>query len=393
MPPSSFRLVHVTTVPDSLVFFVGQIGYMKARGIEVHALSSPGERLDEFGRREGIATHAVEMPRRISPAHDLGAVRRMVAALRRIRPHVVHSHTPKGGLLGMVAARLAGVPVRIYHIRGLPFLTATGRRRALLRWTEKVACGLAHQVLCVSHSNRAVAVAEGLCPPDKIRVLLGGSGNGVDATGRFSPERHGPETRRELRARLGIPHDAPVLGFVGRLVTDKGIVELAAAWQALRAEYPHARLLLVGAAEPRDPVPPATLDALRRDPRVHLTGVTEAAPWYAAMDLLVFPSHREGFPNVPLEAAAMGLPVVATRVPGCTDAVADGETGTLVPAGDARALAAAARAYLAAPALRAEHGSRGRERVLRDFAQEAIWRALHGEYTRLLRERGVKGGA
>jgi glycosyltransferase involved in cell wall biosynthesis len=381
--------VHVTTVPDSLVFFIGQIGYMKARGIEVHALSSPGPLLDEFGRREGVETHAVEMPRRISPGHDVGAVRRMVDALRRIRPHVVHSHTPKGGLLGMIAARLAGVPVRIYHIRGLPFMTATGRRRALLRWTEKVACGLAHQVLCVSHSIRGVAIAEGLCPPDKIRVLLGGSGNGVDALGRFSPERHGPDTRRELRARLDIPPGAPVLGFVGRVVRDKGIVELAAAWDALRAEHPDAHLLLVGPEEPRDPVPPATLDALRRDPRVHLTGHADAGPWYAAMDLLVFPSHREGFPNVPLEAAAMGLPVVATRIPGCTDAVADGETGTLVPVGDARALAEAVRAYLASPELRARHGSRGRERALRDFAQEGIWEALHGEYTRLLRERGV----
>ncbi|MBD0320537.1 MAG: glycosyltransferase family 4 protein, partial [Gemmatimonadetes bacterium] len=324
MPPS-FRLVHVTTVPDSLAFFIGQVGWMKARGIEVHALSSPGPLLDEFGRREGIATHAVEMPRRISPGHDLGAVRRMVRALRGIRPHVVHSHTPKGGLLGMIAARAAGVPVRIYHIRGLPFMTATGRRRALLRWTEKVACGLAHQVLCVSHSIRQVAIDEGLCPPEKIRVLLGGSGNGVDATGRFSPERHGPETRRELRARLGIAPGAPVLGFVGRVVRDKGIVELAAAWAALREEYPDAHLLLVGPEEPRDPVPAATLDALRSDPRVHLTGQADAGPWYAAMDLLVFPSHREGFPNVPLEAAAMGLPVVATRIPGCTDAVADGD--------------------------------------------------------------------
>ena len=393
MQRSPVKLVHVTTVPDSLGFFIGQIGYMKGRGIEVHALSSPGPLLDEFAAREQVQTHAVEMPRRISPGHDLGAVRQMVEALRRIRPHIVHSHTPKGGLLGMIAARLAGVPVRIYHIRGLPLMTATGRRRALLRWTEKVACGLAHQVLCVSHSVREVALEEGLCPPDKIRVLLGGSGNGVDATGRFSPERHGPETRAALRARFGIPRDAVVLGFVGRVVRDKGIVELADAWRELREEHPGAHLLLVGPEEPQDPVPPATVEALRRDPRVHFTGPTDAAPWYAAMDLLVFPTYREGFPNVPLEAAAMGLPVVATRIPGCTDAVADGETGTLVPVRDAQALAGAVRAYLASPHLRAEHGGRGRERALRDFAQEGIWNALYAEYVRLLRERGVEVAA
>lgn len=390
MERSEVRLVHVTTVPDSLAFFVGQVGYMKSRGFEVHAVSSPGETLDAFGRREGIATHPVEMPRRISPGHDLGAVRGIVRALRAIRPQIVHAHTPKGGLLGTIAARLAGVPVRIYHIRGLPMMTATGRRRTLLRWTEKVACGLAHQVLCVSHSVREVAVSEGLCPPEKIRVLLGGSGNGVDATGRFDPERYGSATRRETRARFGIPGDAVVLGFVGRVVRDKGVVELAEAWAALRGEYPEAHLLIVGPEEPQDPVPVVTLSALRGDPRVHLVGPADAAPCYAAMDLLVFPSYREGFPNVPLEAAAMGLPVVATRIPGCVDAVADGETGTLVPSRDAAALAGAVRTYLASPALRAEHGGRGRERALRDFAQEAIWAALHAEYLRLLLERGVE---
>ncbi|HYW06546.1 MAG TPA: glycosyltransferase family 4 protein, partial [Longimicrobium sp.] len=305
-----------------------------------------------------------------------------------IRPHIVHSHTPKGGLLGMMAAWMNRVPVRIYHIRGLPLMTATGRRRTLLRWTERVACSLAHQVLCVSHSVRDVAVAEGLCPPDKIRVLLGGSGNGVDATGRFDPARNAA-ARAELRVKHSIPADAEVLGFVGRVVRDKGIVELAVAWAVLRDEFPSMHLLLVGPLEPQDPVPPATLEALRADPRVHFVGPADSAPYYAAMDLLVFPTYREGFPNVPLEAAAMGLAVVATRIPGCVDAVADGETGTLVPAADGVALAGAVRAYLRDPALRMAHGRAGRERALRDFGQEAIWTALHAEYLRLLTARGV----
>ncbi|HYW09592.1 MAG TPA: glycosyltransferase, partial [Longimicrobium sp.] len=274
----SLRLVHVTTVPESLGFFVGQVGFMKARGFEVHALSSPGPLLDAFGAREGVPTHAVEMPRSISPGHDLGAVRRLAATLRSIRPHIVHSHTPKGGLLGMMAAWMNRVPVRIYHIRGLPLMTATGRRRTLLRWTERVACSLAHQVLCVSHSVRDVAVAEGLCPPDKIRVLLGGSGNGVDAAGRFNPTRNAA-ARAELRAKHSIPADAEVLGFVGRVVRDKGIVELAAAWSVLRDEFPSMHLLLVGPLEPQDPVPPATLEALRADPRVHFVGPADSAPY------------------------------------------------------------------------------------------------------------------
>jgi glycosyltransferase involved in cell wall biosynthesis len=386
----SVPLLHVTTIPMSLTFLRGQVGYMKARGFEVHALSSPGEDLDAFGEREGVAVSAVEMPRRVTPLRDLRAVGAIVREMRRIRPVIVHAHTPKGGLLGMIAARAYGAPVRVYHMRGLPLTAATGWKRRLLWATERVACRLAHQVLCVSHTVRAEAVQAGVCPPEKIRVLLGGSGNGVDSEGRFNPARQGEAARARVRARFGIPAEAPVIGFVGRLVRDKGVVELAEAWAALREEHPDLHLVLVGPFEPQDPVPAGVERLLREDPRVHLAGMDwDTPPYYAAMDLVVLPTYREGFPNVPLEAAAMGLPVVATRVPGCVDAVADGETGLLVEPRDACDLRRALSVYLQEPALRRRHGEAARARVLRDFRQEAIWEAIHEEYLRLLRLRGV----
>lgn len=388
--PPSIRILHVTTVPLSLKFLRGQVGFMKAQGFEIHAISSPGPELRAFGDQEGVAVHAVEMPRRITPLRDLAAVGRLRAVLRRIRPHLVHAHTPKGGLLGMVAAWLARVPVRIYHMRGLPLMTATGAKRQILRTTERVACRLAHRVLCVSHSLREVALAEGLCRPDKIAVLTGGSGNGVDACGRFDPVLIGAEDRLAGRDRLRIPPEAVVAGFVGRIVRDKGLVELAEAWKALRESVPNLHLLIVGDFEPRDPVPPEVEDLLRNDPRIHLAGwVSDLTALYGVMDLVVLPTYREGFPNVPLEAAAMALPVVATRIPGCIDAVADGATGTLVPPRDANALAAAIRQYLVDPDLRRSHGQAGRERVLHDFRQEVIWDALYQEYVRLLREKDI----
>ncbi|HET6765593.1 MAG TPA: glycosyltransferase family 4 protein [Longimicrobiaceae bacterium] len=383
------QLVHVTTVPMSLTFLTGQIGYVKERGYAVHAISSPGDDLHAFGERLGMPVSAVEMPRRISPLQDLRAVAKLAGALRRLRPAIVHAHTPKGGLLGMIAAWLTRVPVRVYHMRGLPLQTATGSRRVLLAATERVSCALAHRVICVSHSLRAVAVAEGLCPPDKIRVLLGGSGNGVDAAGRFDPASLPAGTRQQVRARLGIPDDAVVVGFIGRLVRDKGIVELAAAWERLREEHPGAHLLVVGPWEPQDPVPAELRRTLEGDPRVHLTGADwNTPPLYAAMDVVVLPTYREGFPNVPLEAASMGLPVVATEVPGCVDAVQHGATGTLVPVRDAAALAEAVGAYVADAGLRGAHGSAGRARVLRDFRREAIWQALAAEYDDLLQRAG-----
>lgn len=363
---------------------------MLERGVECIAISSPGVELDAFGQSEGVDVFPVWMPRRIAPAHDAVAVGKIRTVLRSTCPEIVHSHTPKGGLLGMLAARLAGVPVRIYHVHGLPFVTARGFRRRLLRWTEAVSCRLAHRVLCVSHSVRDVVVAEGLCPVKKIAVIAGGSINGIDAAGRFNPERYGPEVRQRVRQEHGIPAEAPVIGFVGRLVRDKGVVELADAFAAVKRDFHNAHLLIVGPEEERDAVPPDVLDALRTDPRAHLLGMTwDTPPLYAAMDLVVLPTYREGFGVVAIEGNAMRLPVIATRIPGCVDAVQDGVTGTLVPPRDAAALADAMKLYLRDPELRRRHGAAGRERVLRDFRQEVIWQALFQEYCRLLREKGL----
>jgi glycosyltransferase involved in cell wall biosynthesis len=258
----------------------------------------------------------------------------------------------------------------------------------LLAGSERVSCALAHRVICVSNSIREVALEEGLCDPRKITVLLGGSGNGVDAAGRFDPAALAEGARQRARERLGIPPTALVIGFVGRVVRDKGVVELAAAWTALRDEHPELHLLLVGPFEAQDPLPASVERVLRADARVHLAGMDwNTPPLYAAMDVVALPTYREGFPNVPLEAAAMRLPVVATRIPGCVDAVRDGVTGTLVAARDPGALANALRAYLRDPELRDRHGRAGRDRVLREFRSEAIWEAIHQEYRRQLEAR------
>lgn len=384
------KILHVITVPFSLFFFRGQAAYMKSLGVDFHVVASPGDALDRFGEREGVSVHTVPMVRQITPFKDVGAVRRLVSLIRGLRPDIVHAHTPKGGLLGMISATLARVPVRIYHIRGLPHIAATGHRYLLLKWSEKLSCRLAHQVLCVSHSMRDIAVNEGICPEDKIKVLRAGSGNGVDASNRFNPVRYDEGMRTRLREELGLDSDDRVLGYVGRVVRDKGIEELSAAWWNLREQDPRLHFVLVGPIEPQDPISGETLERLQADERVHFIGnLDDPAPWYSIFDIVALPTYREGFPNVPLEAASMELPIVATTVPGCVDAIEDGVTGTLVPPQDEKSLQAALERYLTDPNLGRQHGVAGRQRVLDQFRQEDLWREIYQEYSRLLQERCV----
>lgn len=384
------KLVEITTVPESLHGFLRErTAYLKRRGCEIHVISSPGESLDEFARVQQVPAYGVAMQRRITPFKDLTALWRIYRTLRALRPEIVHARTPKGGVLGSLAAWLARVPVRLYTIHGLPMMTATGFKRQLLKWTERISCWCAHEVLCVSHSVREVAVQEGLCPADKIKVLGRGSSAGVDAAGRFHPTRHVAEAR-EIRCRHGIGEDDLVIGFVGRVVRDKGMAELAAAWQVLRGRFPRLHLLLIGPFEPQDPIPSEVEKLFRTDPRIHVLGpIKEPASYYAAMDVFVLPTYREGLGAVLLEAAAMQVPTVATRIPGCYDAVEDGVTGLLVPPYDAQALAEALRRLLVSPSLRRRFGVAGRARVLRDFRPEVLHQMQFEEYCALLHARGL----
>jgi len=387
---TKIKLAHIVTVPRTFGFLHGHVAYMKAQGFDIHCISSPGDLLIKFGQQEHVPVYAVKMFRRITPVHDLFAVLKLCQTIYRISPVIVNTHTPKAGLLGMIAAFLMGVPVRVYNMRGLPCTTVTGGRRLLLQWTEMIACLLAHKVICVSHSIRQLVVSEGICPEKKIKVLVNGSGQGVDASNRFNPAHIGEEARKRIRKKYSIPVDAIVAGFVGRIVIDKGVLELAEAWRILRDEFPKFHLLVVGPFEPLDPIPAEVKDLFCRDSRIHLTGVLfDTPPLYAAMDILALPTYREGFSNVLLEAAAMELPVVATSVPGSIDAVEEDITGKIVQLGDPKALANALRLYLLDPELRRKHGVAGRERVLRDFRPEMIWEAQYQEYVSLMRKKGL----
>ena len=371
---SAPKLVYIVTVPlTAQTLLRGQLAAMRAAGFDVLLVSSPGPELDEVVAGEGVRAAAVTMARPIRPLADARALVQLVRLLRAERPQIVNASTPKAGLLGMVAAWLARVPVRIYLVRGLRLETTRGLLRFVLGLTERLAAACATVVVCNSRSLLDAYAAARLAPRRRLRVLGPGSSTGV-APARFLSTDALRAAGAAVRREHGIAPEAPVIGFVGRFTRDKGIPELVAAFEALQPRFPGLTLLLVGRFEEDDPVPPAVVERIGRDAQIKQAGfVRDAAPYYHAMDVLAFPSHREGFPNAPLEAALAGVPTVGSRATGVVDAVEDGATGLLVETGSAPALADALGRVLGDGALRTRLGEAARARVLECFTPPAIW--------------------
>ena len=382
-PRGAPRILYVVTHPMTAnILMRGQLRYMREAGFELAVVSGPGPELDEIKAREDVATYSVPLRREIGLAADIRALLGLRKRMRIFKPDVVVASTPKAGLLGMFAAWVERIPVRVYLVRGLRLETTSGLRRFLLCCAERIASKCATRVAAVSPSLRRRYLKLRLTNPGKIFVAGGGSSNGVDVT-RFRPA-DSPGRVARLRSRLGIPQDAPVIGFVGRLTADKGISDLVRAFTGeIRSRFAGAQLVLVGDFEDGDPVTAATQQIVRTDPEIRLLGfVSDAAPYYRLFDVLAFPSYREGFPNVPLEAGASMVPIVGYAVTGTVDAVVDGETGRLVAAGDRAALARAICAYLEDTQLRRRHGAAARERAVREYRSEKVWKHGHSRYTR-----------
>lgn len=367
--------VVTSTIPATLrIFHQELIRQIDEKGYRVVAVSSPGRDLTEIAERTAADTTAIPMTRDISPFADLHALFAWLRLLRKLQPEVIITATGKASLLGLVAAAVLAVPTRIYYLGGLRLEVEIGIRRRILSLAERLTACLATDMVCNSRSLRRAYIRQGLVRPHtKLRVTVPGSSHGVDCS-YYSPRHPDPS----LMAHIGLRADIPVVGFVGRIREDKGIGVLATAIENLREAGVPCQLLLVGPRETRGGS--ALIARLKALPQTVCIGlVDDVRPYYSLMDVHVLPSFREGFPNVVLEASAMGIPTVTTDATGCVDSVINGVTGKIVPIADANALADALRALLGDAAKRRSMGLRARSVVQAQYRPMAVVASLLGD--------------
>ncbi|HZR25953.1 MAG TPA: glycosyltransferase family 4 protein [Vicinamibacterales bacterium] len=381
------KVIHLTTVDMSVRhLLLNQLLALRAEGFEVAAGSADGPDLAPVAAA-GVRHFVVPFTRQLTPLADLKALWRVWRLCRRERFTIVHTHQAKAALFGQMAARLAGVPIVVNTLHGFYFHDGTSRlKRRVWIAVERFQALFSDLILSQNPEDIDTAVAEGICSRDRIEWL----GNGIDVA-RFDRDRASTDMRGDIRSELGIAPDAFVVGFVGRLVREKGVVELFEAFRRVRSSLPNARLLIVGPVDSvkADAVSPETAGQSGVEDAV-FTGYRNDMPnLYAAMDVCVLPSHREGYPRSPMEASAMGVPCVATNIRGCRQVVQPERNGLLVPVGDAAALAAAIARIANDPALAARMRDGGRRLACELFDERRVFARVADAYGRLLQRKGL----
>ncbi len=376
------NILHVVNIFFVVPYFLGnQLRYFRERGWKEHIICSPSSELLPYAQDMCFEVQEVEVLRKIAPWKDLKAV---VKTAKYIRDHhigIVTGHTPKGAIIAMTAAWLARVPKRIYFRHGLVYETASGFKRKLLMTVDKLASKMATHVVCVSPSLLDLSIKDHLNPPSKQRILHKGTCNGMDVH-RFSRENIDQNFVAKLQRDLHIKEANQVIGYVGRLVRDKGIIELVDSFKIIQDSNPNVKLLLVGMLEQRDALPEETVSILEQNPAIIMTGYVDNRQiqnYYALMDCLVLPSYREGFGMSLAEASSMEIPVITTKVTGCINAIEENVTGFFTNREPADMAEKICR-LLDDESLRKRMGAAGRKWVKENFAEELVWRDIEKLY-------------
>ena len=381
------KILHVFTITSTpRAFFDGQFKYLSDSGQDIWVATSSDEPV-EFVTANSVTYRKFDIRRRISPFADLRTIARLSAFIRRERFDAVVGHTPKGAMVAMMAAKLAGVRVRIYYRHGLIYTTAKGLKRFILKTVEQVTAACATNIVNVSPSLNELAVKDNLNSEAKQIVICSGTCGGIDTIETFNPSNVSEKVVSALRHTLGIPDDAFVVGFCGRLCRDKGIIELVEGFKLFQKAHHglDTRLLLVGAYDTRDILPGYMKDEIESNPLIVSTGQVShhfLPNYYALMDLFAFPSYREGFGMTVLEASAMRLPILVSRSHGCVDTILENVTGRYIEL-TPRSIASSLTEMLD-PRLRRRLGDAGREFVTANFERTHMWPEIQKYYQQIL---------
>ena len=375
------KLFRITTVPISLdKLLSSQLQFMNTY-YDVTAVSSEKKYLERVGEKEKVSTFHLEMSRKITPISDLLAVVKLYFFLRNQKPFIVHTHTPKAGIVGMLASKLAGVPNRLHTVAGLPLLESHGLKRKLLNFVEKTTYCCATKVYPNSHGLLGIITKNKYCSPNKLKVIANGSSNGIDSD-YFNPDIFSVSQNLELKKELGILTSDFVFVFVGRLVADKGINEMVAAFKVVNKKYPNAKLLLVGDYEnDLDPLRQTTLHQIQTTDAIITVGFQSDVRRYLSIaDALVFPSYREGFPNVVMQAGAMGLPTIVSNINGCNEIIIEGENGTIIPVKNSAIIIEKMELLMTDANYFKKLKSNAREMIVSRYEQKLVWESILKEY-------------
>ena len=376
------KIIRTSTVATSLNTFCRGTLRDLSRLYDVVAVSTPDHELQEIAQREGIRVIGVPMSRPIAPLRDLVSLWRLIRVFRRERPTMVHSITPKAGLLSMIAAWICRVPVRLHTFTGLVFPTATGLKQRILILTDRITCACATHIVPEGEGVKADLINYNITRKP-LQVLGYGNIRGID----LDHYRRSPEVM-EKALTLRKPNRFTFV-FIGRVVRDKGIDELVEAFSLLHSEHPQTRLILVGRAEDNlDPVSPNTRRTIASHPAIEAVGnQSDVRPWLAASDALVFPSYREGFPNVVIEAGALDLPSIVTDINGSREIIVHGQNGIIVPPRNAQALLQAMTQFVQNPQATQAMALKARQMIASRFEKSFVQKCLFDYYKQILGEK------
>lgn len=387
-----YSVVRITTVPISLKKLLeGQLRFMSENGLRILGVSSKGKELEEVSKEEGVVVHELNMTRMITPLKDLKSLWEFFKFCKKEKPTIVHSHTPKAGIIGMLGAKLAGVPIRIHTVAGLPLMEAQGGKRKVLDLVEKLTYWASTKVYPNSKGLYEFILKNKYTSSRKLKVIANGSSNGIN-TKYFSISQVSQEKANSLKIQLGIQLEDFVFIFVGRLVSDKGLNELVESFKSLSAELCYSqkvKLILVGSFESDlDPLNEVTLKEIENNPNIITVGFQkDVRPYFAISHALVFPSYREGFPNVVMQAGAMNLPAIVSDINGCNEIIEEDKNGIIIPVKNVGAITNAMRKMVTNIEYYSHLKSHTRMMITERYEQHVVWEALLTEYENLIQEK------